>query len=162
MLLSSSRTWTKKSKKNASGHAYLPSYIWIFSSLNREVAFEVLSTIYFTNFFEKNIFTLKPYFFLLENRSKVLNDFWAPWKPKPKSSWRHRQARPNTSTNIRQSYGGFQDFQRWVKVYYMYFFSFTVFLLPQLSSGKSLLDPWCTTFLPDWWSPLIFLWFTSK
>ena len=28
--------------------------------------------------------------------------------------------------------------------------------------GKSLLESWGTTFLPDWQPPLIFVWFTSK
>ena len=28
--------------------------------------------------------------------------------------------------------------------------------------GKSLLESWVTTFLPDWQLPLIFVWFTSK
>ena len=28
--------------------------------------------------------------------------------------------------------------------------------------GKSLLESWSTTFLPDWQLPLIFVWFTSK
>ena len=30
------------------------------------------------------------------------------------------------------------------------------------SRGKSLLELWGTTFLPDWQPPLIFVWFTSK
>ena len=31
-----------------------------------------------------------------------------------------------------------------------------------LARGKSLLESWGTTFLPDWQPPLIFVWFTSK
>ena len=30
------------------------------------------------------------------------------------------------------------------------------------SRGKSLLESWCTTFLPDWQPPLIFVWFISN
>ena len=31
-----------------------------------------------------------------------------------------------------------------------------------LTRGKSLLEPWGNTFLPDWQPPLMFVWFTSK
>ena len=31
-----------------------------------------------------------------------------------------------------------------------------------ITRGKSLLELWDTTFLPDWQPPLIFVWFTSK
>ena len=39
---------------------------------------------------------------------------------------------------------------------------FSIMMKYFMTRGKSLLESWVTTFLPDWQPPLIFVWITSK